>query len=303
MNPNLDELYANLMAVYKKETDQDFPTNKIRFFMDFLWNAMLSKPLTEEQKNSLKQLIDLLNSLDDHKLSPTRDMITSLGGQLNPLLQSFPSLGHTFTFVVTTLIPAYQRYLTSLESQVKESHAFTKDEVLLYYDMTLVDHAVLSHLFESETQLNLLEVITSIKTVIIANALTHDYLQDAMNRSISLFTFLQRGGLAKDHCLSFYEELIADILTTQKASVSNDAAIKAVEFLCGKLQELARNAVVPPEEVPAPEAGSDSSAVAAALDVPQAPSITPVTETPSAPSVPQVTEVLPTPPTSPTTTS
>lgn len=254
MNPKLDELYTSLANVYKKDTDQDFPTNKIRFFMDFLWNAMLEKPLTEEQKNALKQLIDLLNSLDDHKLSPTRDLITNLGGQLNPLLQSFPSLGHTFTFVVTTLIPAYQRYLTSLESQVKDAHAFTKDEVLLYYDMTLVDHAVLSHLFESETQLNLLEVITSIKTVVIANALTHDYLQDALNRSISLFTFLQRGGLAKEQCFSFYEELIADLLTTQKASVSNEKMIQATEFLCGKLSELAKTAStqVPTETPPPP---------------------------------------------------
>jgi hypothetical protein len=258
MNPTFEELYTSLSAVYKKDTDQDFPTNKIRFFMDFLWNAMISKPLTEEQKSSLKNLIDLLNSLDDHKLSPTRDMITNLGSQLNPLLQSYPSLGHTFTFVVTTLIPAYQRYLTSLESQVKDAHAFTKEEVLLYYDMTLVDHAVLSHLFESEAEPNLLEVITSIKTVIVANALTHDYLQDALNRSISLFTFLQRGGLAKEQCLSFYEELIADILTTQKASVSNEKAIQSVEFLCGKLKELAQTASaaaapeVPPIETPLP---------------------------------------------------
>ncbi len=251
MNPTLEPLYTSLSSVYKKDTDQDFPTNKIRFFMDFLWNAMLEKPLTEEQKNSLKQLIDLLNSFDDHKLSPIRDMISSLGSQLNPLLQSFPSLGHTFTFVVTTLIPAYQRYLTSLESQVKDSHAFTKEEVLLYYDMTLVDHAVLSHLFESETQLNLLEVITSIKTVIVANALTHDYLQDTLGRSISLFTFLQRGGLAKEQCLPFYQELIADLLTAHKASVSNEKAIAGVEFLCGKLQELAQNAAVQtPPEVP-----------------------------------------------------
>ncbi len=236
---NLDELYTSLAATYKKETDQDFPTNKIRFYMDFMWNATLAKPLTDEQKTSLKNLIDLLNSLDDHKLSPVRDIIGTLNTQLGPLLSTYPSLGHTFTFVVTTLLPAYQKYLTSLENQVKEAHAFTKEEVLLYYDMTLVDHAVLSHVFESESSLNLVEVITAIKTVIVVNALTHDYLQDAMGRSISLFTFLQRGGLAKDKCKPFYQELVASLIVTMKESVSNKNVEAAVEKLCTELGKLA----------------------------------------------------------------
>ncbi len=244
-----DELYTSLATAYKKETDQDFPTNKIRFFMDYLWNASLNKPLTEEQKVSLKSLIDLLNSLDDHKLSPVRDIIGTLNTQLGPLLTTYPSLGHTFTFVVTTLLPAYQKYLTSLENQVKEAHAFTKEEVLLYYDMTLVDHAVLSHVFESEPSLNLVEVITAIKTVIVVNALTHDYLQDAMGRSISLFTFLQRGGLAKDKCKEFYQELVASLIVTMKESVSNKNVETAVEKLC---QELGKLTDQPTPEVAAP---------------------------------------------------
>lgn len=238
MDQTLETLYQSLVAVYKKDTDQDFPTNKIRFFMDFLWNGMLGKPLTEEQKISLKNLIDLLNSLDDHKLSPTRDLITNMSPTLTPLLTTYPSLGHTFTFVITTLIPAYQRYLTSLEGLVKIAHPFTRDEVFLYYDMTLVDHAILSHVFESEQDLNLVEVITSIKTVIVVNAITHDYLQDSLGRSISLFTFLQRGGLAKEKCHEYYIGLIDGLLENMKKSVTNEKALTAVTHLCTKLVEL-----------------------------------------------------------------
>ncbi len=268
---NFDELYATLANAYKKETDQDFPTNKIRFFMDFLWNASLSKQLTEEQKVNLKSLIDLLNSLDDHKLSPIRDVIGTLSTQLAPLLATYPSLGHTFTFVVTTQLPAYQKYLTSLENQVKEAHAFTKEEVLLYYDMTLVDHAILSHVFENESSLNLVEVITAIKTVIVVNALTHDYLQDAMGRSISLFTFLQRGGLEKEKCKEFYQEMVATLITTMKESVSNKNVESAVETLCTKLGELT-NQPTPEASLPedSPAESISPAEVAAVTDQPTA---------------------------------
>lgn len=242
MDQNLETLYTTLCTNYRKDTDQDFPTNKIRFFMDFMWNAVVHRPLTEEQKTSLKGLIDLLNALDDNKLSPTRELIASMNAALTPLLATYPSLGHTFTFVVTTLIPAYQRYLTSLEGLVKNSHPFTKDEVLLYYDMTLVDHAVLSHVFESEATLNLIEVITSIKTIIVVNALTHDYLQDSLGRSISLFTFLQRGGLAKDKCHDYYLSLVDMLIEMMRANVTNEQMRSAVEHLCRKFAELSTTA-------------------------------------------------------------
>lgn len=280
MPQTLDELYSSLSASYKKDTDQDFPTNKIRFFMDFLWNSLLAKPLTEEQKTSLKSLIDLLNALDDHKLSPTREMITNLTPQLSPLITTYPSLGHTFTFVTTTLIPAYQRYLTSLEGQVKLAHPFTKEEVLLYYDMTLVDHAILSHLFETESTLNLVEVITSIKSVIVTNALTHDFLQDALNRSISLFTFLQRGGLAKEKCHEYYLSLVDQVLATQKATVTNETTNSAVEYICKKLVELSTTATT------AAAAQATETAPAPATD--PAPVTLPLPESTALPTVPTI---------------
>lgn len=232
------DLYTSLTQIYKKEEDSEFPTNKIRFFMDFLWNATVASPLSEDQKVSLKGLIDLLNAFDDTKLKTPREMIAALNGALTPLIVIYPSLGHTFTYVMTTLIPSYQKYLPSLEEMVKNSHAFTQDEVLLYYDMTLIDHSVLAHFFESQGSLNLIEVITAIKAIVQINALTHDYLQDAKNRSISLFTFLQRGGLAKEKCHDFYLGLVDKVLGNAKSMIANIALSSAVEFLCTELVKL-----------------------------------------------------------------
>ncbi len=238
MTQTHSELYSSLAATYQNAQDVEFPTNKIRFFMDFLWNATIGRPLSEEQKTSLKALIDLLNSFDDNKLSPPREMIAALTAQLTPLIATYPSLGHTFTYVVTTLIPSYQKYLPSLEAMVKNQHTFTQDEVLLYYDMTLIDHSVLAHFFESESSLNLIEVITAIKAIVQINALTHDYLQDSKNRSISLFTFLQRGGLAKDQCHTFYLGLVDKVLANAKGMITTIALSQAVEFLCTELVKL-----------------------------------------------------------------
>ncbi len=244
MDTNLQTLYDKLTPVYQKDGDQDFPINKIRFFVDFVWNSVVKRELSEDQRNSLKQLIDLLNSLDDHKLSPNREMIQSLTPQLGPLLTAYPSLGHSFSIIFTTIIPSYQRYLSSLEGLVKDSHNFTREEVLLYYDMTLVDHIVLSHVFEQEQNVNLIEIMETIRAIIQINALTHDYLQDALNRSISLFTFLQRGGLAKGECFTFYTQTIDTILNTLKENVMNQNALAAAQFLATVQVQLAQKAVM-----------------------------------------------------------
>ncbi len=239
---DFNSVLSTLTTEYKKDTDQDFPINKIRFLVDFLWNGVIEKALSNEQKASLKQLIDLLNSLDDHKLSRNREMIQNLSPQLAPLMQVYPSLGHSFSIIFTTIIPSYQRYLTSLETMVKDSHHFTEDEVLLYYDMTLVDHIVLSHIFESEQDVNLIEMIECIKVLIIINALTHDYLQDTLGRSISLFTFLQRGGLAKEKCLEFYTGIVERLITSLKEQVTNPKAIDTVVYLSAQITQLATQA-------------------------------------------------------------
>ncbi len=235
----LSTLYTQLVPTYAKDSDQDFPVNKIRFFVDFLWNSLTNQPLTDTQRDSLKQLIDLLNSLDDHKLSTSREMIHALTPQLSPLLTTYPSLGHSFSVIFTTIIPAYQRYLSSLEIQVKDSHAFSKEEVLLYYDMTLMDHLVLSHVFEQEDSLNLIEVIVGIKTLIVINAVTHDYLQDAYNRSISLFTFMQRGGMPKEQGIHFYADIVDSLLGHLKETVTSAQIIATVEHLAQVLRQLA----------------------------------------------------------------
>lgn len=289
-------LFTQLSGEYKKDTDVDFPINKIRFFMDFLWNSIVGKPLGTDQKAHLKSLIDLLNSLDDNKLSPTRELIQNMNMLLSPLLSVYPSLGHSFTVIVTTVIPAYQRYLSSLETQVKDAHAFSVEEVLLYYDMTLVDHIVLSHVFENEHTLNLIEVIETIKAVITINALTHDYLQDATGRSISMFTFLQRGGLPKDQTLSFYQEIVKGIVARTKENVSNTACIDALSHLTNVLTTLANqagNSAVTTPVVNQPPIAPSPSAPLPATSLPStsvfsAP-VTPVTAAPVQPT----TSVLP----------
>jgi hypothetical protein len=200
-----------------------------------------------------------------------------------------------------------------LEGQVKVAHAFTKEEVLLYYDMTLVDHAVLSHLFESESTLNLVEVITSIKSVIVTNALTHDFLQDALNRSISLFTFLQRGGLAKEKCHDYYISLVDQVLASQKATVTNEAMNGAVEYLCKKLVELSMSAITttPPtsptegqSQVPVTsdntslvsDVGSTSQPVPTAVAAPATPTpAIPVDATPTPAVIPPAESIPPAP--------
>ncbi|HSW90323.1 MAG TPA: hypothetical protein VLH19_05660 [Patescibacteria group bacterium] len=251
----LDEVFTKLQAEYSKPEDKDFPINKIRFLVDFLWNSVVKRPLTDEQKVSLKALIDLLNLLDEHKLSPTRDLIAAMTPSLTPLISIFPSLGHTFTLLVTTIVPSYQRYLTGLEEKVKESKSFSSDDVLLYYDLTLVDHMILSHIFESEASLNLLEVIETTKAVVVINALTHDYIQDASNASISLFTFMQRGGLAKDQTLSFYAQQVKRIVENIKQTVTNADCLAYIDYIGAKFIKLAQSAgtaPTEPQELPSP---------------------------------------------------
>lgn len=293
---DLQTLYQTLVGEYKKDTDQDFPSNKIRFFMDLLWNAVVKRPLTDEQKAYLKQLIDLLNSLDDHKLSPMRELIGAMTPQITPLLTPYPSLGHTCTVIFTHTIPAYQKYLSSLEIQVKDAHAFTNDEILLYYDMTLVDHLIISHVFEQEHTLNLIEVIETIKTVITINALTHDYLQDALARSISMFTFLQRGGIQKDQVLPLYQELVKTLVDKTKENVTNADCIAYVDHMSQVLSSLATQAGVTPQPqvtqpqptTPAPQADS-SPASAQSVPAPQ-----PV-QTPTTVQQPNATSAQPQP--------
>jgi hypothetical protein len=261
--------------------------------MDLLWNTLIKRPLSEDQKSHLKQLIDLLNSLDDHKLSPMREMIQAMSPMLTPLMVPYPSLGHTCTLIFTNTIPAYQKYLTSLESQVKDSHTFTREEILLYYEMTLVDHLIISHVFEQESNLNLIEVIETIKTVIIMNAITHDYLQDTLGRSISMFTFLQRGGVSKDATFTLYQELTSSLQTTAKENITNTDCLAYIEFMSMTLSTLAKNAATPSQ----PAASEPMPVLQEQTGLPQSTAQQPViTQPPVTATVPESTQQPSTPP-------
>lgn len=242
MSGDLQGIFEQLRTEYQKPEDVDFPINKIRFYMNFLWQAVTAKPLADEQKTQLKQFIDLLNFLDDHKLDPTRDMIAAMSPQLSDLINSYPSLAHTFTVVTTSIIPAYQKYLMLLEDQVKNARPFTSQEVLLYYDMTLLDHLFLSHFFEREEGYNILEVIETIKAVVVLNAIVHDYIQDASGKSISMFTFIQRGGVAKERVLDFMQQIVNQLNEELNSAVQNPDLITIYRFLEQKLLTLALNA-------------------------------------------------------------
>ncbi|PWU23824.1 hypothetical protein C5B42_01520 [Candidatus Cerribacteria bacterium 'Amazon FNV 2010 28 9'] len=231
------DIYTKLVPTYQRPDDQDFPVSKLRFFMNVLWEAVTGRELSEDQKVSLKGLIDLLNLLDEHKHESPKEMITAMLPSIGPLLEKMPTLGYTGTVTFTHLVPMYQHYLPMMERMVREAHDFTMEETLLYYEATIFDHLFLMHLFESEHNLNLIEIIATIKAIILTNALVYDYHQHMSGRSISFFTFVERGGKKHDDIPAFLRQVIAQIGSDAKIIVTTPSCIEVLDFLTQKLLE------------------------------------------------------------------
>lgn len=314
---DLATLFSQTIPAYQRPEDLDFPVSKIRLFMDILWQTVTEKPLTEEQKKTLKQLIDLLNLLDEHKHESEKELIAAMLPSISPLLEKMPTLGLTGTHVFAHLVPMYQLYLPSLEKQVKDAHSFDLEETLFYYQATIFDHLFLVHIFESEPNVNMIELLLTIKALILTNALVYDYQQHTKGRSISFFTFLMRGGLTSDQLLPFLEETVGKIKEDTKLTVTNQACLATLDFLCGKLLDTAKS--LPAEKQVNEQKENQALTETLGSQAPQgqaAQMMSQVTETPveeTAPSAPQspateissipVTEApVPTPSPEPTTT-
>ena len=232
---SLQAIFDNTIPTYQKSEDQDFPVSKLRLFMDVLWQHLTGKQLDETQRTQLKQLIDLLNLLDEHKHESTKELIASMMTSVNPLLNLMPSLGYTATVTFTHLVPMYQHYLPTIELMVKDAKSFSIEDTLLYYEATIFDHLFLVHLFENESQINLIELIVAIKTIILINAMIYDYHQHTKGRSISFFTFLERGGKTSAELLPFLNQLIGKLIDEAKGVISTPACLETLEFLKDKL--------------------------------------------------------------------
>ena len=232
---DLSLIFTGTTPTYQRPEDLDFPVSKIRLFIDVLWQSITGKPLTDDQKTTLKQLIDLLNLLDEHKHEPQKELIAAMLPSISPLLEKMPTLGLTGTHVFTHLVPIYQLYLPSIEQMVKDAHPFTLEETLLYYELTIFDHLFLVHIFEQEHELNMIELLLTIKAIILINALVYDYQQHVKGRSISFFTFLMRGGMAAEKLQPFLIEAIDYICNEVKLTVQNAVCLETLEFLRTKL--------------------------------------------------------------------
>lgn len=234
---DLQQIYTTTLPTYQRPEDLDFPISKIRLFIDVMWQAITQKTLTDEQRTTLKQLIDLLNLLDEHKHESQKELIAAMLPSISPLLEKMPTLGLTGTHVFTHLVPIYQLYLPSIELMVKEAHSFTLEETLLYYELTIFDHLFLVHIFEQEHELNMIELLLTIKAIILINALVYDYQQHTQGRSISFFTFLMRGGKSGTDLQPFLLEAINHVCDEVKLTVTNAACLETLEFLKNKLIE------------------------------------------------------------------
>jgi hypothetical protein len=249
----ITDIYSQLAPTYQRPEDQDFPVSKLRFFMNILWEAVTTKPLTEEQKTTLKQLIDVLNLLDEHKHESQKELIQAMMPSISPLLEKMPTLGYTGTVTFTHLTPLYQHYLPTMERMVREAHDFSMDETLLYYEATIFDHLFLVHLFENEEQLNLIELVSTIKAIILVNAMVYDYHQHMQGRSISFFTFLERGGKPHDELPTFLNTVIEKIKQNAKDVISNTTCLEVLDFIAQKLIDTTKNITQSPIATPANE--------------------------------------------------
>lgn len=234
---DLNAIFAQTIPAYQRPEDTDFPVSKIRLFTDLLWQAVTGKALTEDQRVTLKELIDLLNLLDEHKHESQKELIAAMLPSISPLLEKMPTLGLTGTHVFTHLVPMYQLYLPGIERMVKDAHAFTLEETLLYYELTIFDHLFLVHMFEQDPSANMIELLLTIKAIILINALTYDYHQHAQGRSISFFTFLMRGGKTAEQLHPFLLEAVEHICNEVKLTVTSTACLETLEFLKNKLLE------------------------------------------------------------------
>ncbi len=234
---DISALFNQTIPAYQKPEDLDFPVSKIRLFIDVLWQAVTGKTLTDEQKTTLKQLIDLLNLLDEHKHETEKELISAMLPSISPLLQKMPTLGLTGTHVFAHLVPMYQLYLPTIEQMVKDAHPFSQEETLLYYQTTIFDHLFLVHIFEQEPNANMIEMLLTIKALILTNALVYDYHQHVAGRSISFFTFLMRGGLSDEQLLPFLEKAVNRVKEEAKQTVTNTACLDSLEFLTTKLMD------------------------------------------------------------------
>lgn len=232
---NLQTIFDQTSPNYLVGGDQNFPVSKLRLFMDVMWQAVTQKPLTDSQKITLKQLIDLLNLLDEHKHKTGKELIASMSQALEPLLQTMPTLGLTGTHTFTHLIPLYHHYLPTVEEQVKAARPFTPAQALLYYEATIFDHLFFVHLFEEIPHVNMIELLLTIKAVIITNALVYDYHQHVGGKAISFFTFLERGGKSNTELHPFLVELVSQIKNDTSAIVTNQTCLDVMEFLTQKL--------------------------------------------------------------------
>lgn len=315
---DLSTIFSSSTPTYQRPEDLDFPVSKIRLFMDVLWQAITQKPLTDDQRTTLKQLIDLLNLLDEHKHESQKELIAAMLPSISPLLEKMPTLGLTGTHVFTHLVPIYQLYLPSIELMVKDAHPFTLEETLLYYELTIFDHLFLVHIFEQEHELNMIELLLTIKAIILINALVYDYQQHNQGRSISFFTFLMRGGKNAAELEPFLMEVINHVCDEVKLTVTNTACLETLEFLKTKLLDTTHAQPTKTEGVQTEQAAlTDAFAPTAApgkvdeifnqaTDTPIEPTIpvettpvTPVTaqpETPATEAVSAVPEII-TPPT------
>lgn len=279
-------LFEQVKAEYIKPQDQDFPVSKIRLFVDVVWNAVIKRPLTQDQKKTLKDLIDILNLLDEHKHEPQHDLITAMMPSIGPLLGLMPTLGSTATLTFTTLIPMYQHYLSSIEIDVRDSHNFSLEETLLYYEITIFDQLFLVHLFEQEPTTNLIELLNALKAIVITNAMVYDYHQHSQGKSISFFTFLQRGGLQPADHQAFLFSALAQVKEDAFTMIDNQDCKDAVEFLTEKLKETITSKVSQPEiQVP----NQNSEAVQSPIQP------TPISQEPQQEVLPNQTPPIPTP--------
>lgn len=281
---DITSIYNQTIPSYQKPEDVDFPVSKIRLLIDILWQAVTAKTLTDDQKTSLKQLIDLLNLLDEHKHESEKELIAAMLPSISPLLAKMPTLGLTGTHVFAHLVPVYQLYLPSIEQMVKEAHPFTMEETLLYYQLTIFDHLFLVHLFETEANLNLIEMLLTIKALILINALVYDYQQHVTGRAISFFTFLMRGGLTSDQLLPFLTDTVERIKEEVKVTVTNGACLETLDFLSAKLMDTTQQTQTPTtDETKALDTAMTSDQSAEEV-------IKEVTETPVEQPVPAATE-------------
>lgn len=242
---NLNDIYSKLLPLYQKAEDQDFPVSKLRLFMNVLWEALTNRELDEQQKTTLKQLIDLLNLLDEHKHESQKELIQAMLPSISPLLETMPTLGYTGTVTFTHLVPMYQHYLPAMELMVRSAHAFNLEETLLYYEITIFDHLFLVHLFENEANLNIIELVATIKAIILTNALVYDYHQHMQGRSISFFTFLERGGKTHEELPSFLVTAINAVKDSAKSVVTNPTCLEAMDFITTKLLDTTKKASSP----------------------------------------------------------